>query len=49
MKSEPSRAIVLNTFHQDAVALYDVSNNLIKVCSTLYDSERSPHEIEVEL
>ncbi|CAH0388751.1 unnamed protein product [Bemisia tabaci] len=38
---------ILSTFHRDAVDLYDVSNCLKKVCSTLKDRNTHLHEIEV--
>lgn len=40
---------ILTTFHPDAEVLYDVSNNLMKVCQKLKDVNVRLHEVDVEL
>ncbi|XP_075216917.1 DNA ligase 4-like isoform X3 [Lycorma delicatula] len=38
---------ILRSYHIDAVELYDVSNNLSKICDKLYDPKLRLHEVEV--
>lgn len=40
---------ILNAFHPDASALYDVSNDLSKVCTLLHNPDRRLHEVEISI
>ncbi|CAM1297752.1 LIG4 (predicted) [Pycnogonum litorale] len=49
MKMGLSEQSILNVFHADGQDLYDVSNNLSKVCTVLHDPGKRLHEIEISL
>lgn len=49
MKLGVGHKLILNTFHPDAEVLYDVSNNLMKVCQKLSDTSVRLHEVDVEM
>nr|CAD7260817.1 unnamed protein product [Timema shepardi] len=49
MKLGIGHSKILETFHPDARELYDVTNNLAKVCLLLKDPSRRLHEVEVSV
>ncbi|XP_049941539.1 DNA ligase 4 isoform X1 [Schistocerca serialis cubense] len=40
---------IFNAFHPDASTLYDVSNDLSKVCTLLHNPDRRLHEVEITI
>ncbi|XP_049793144.1 DNA ligase 4 isoform X5 [Schistocerca nitens] len=40
---------IFNAFHPDASALYDVSNDLSKVCTLLHNPNKRLHEVEITI
>lgn len=49
MKFGLGQKFIFSVYHPDALELYDVSNNLLKVCQLLNDPTVCLHEVEVSL